>query len=206
MSRDGTLISWAIELQGIAQAGLAYTPNEYDRERFERVRTIAAEMVSHLSDEPIEKVSSLFCLGEGYPTPKLDTRGAIFEGGKVLLVQERDGRWALPGGWVDVNCTLRENVIKEVREEAGLTVRAVRLIALLDRDKHNPPRYVYPIVKTFIECETLGGAFVPNIETIATGYFTMDELPPLATEKCTAKQIEMCFHAHADPEWSVVFD
>lgn len=199
-------LDWAIELQAIAQAGLAYSPNAFDKERFQRVRQIAAEMLSRQSGWPLSKVESVFCGEQGYPTPKLDTRAAIFEEGKILLVRERDGKWSLPGGWVDVTQSIGENAVKEVREEAGLEARALRLIAVQDRDRHNPPRYIYPICKIFVLCQKLGGAFAPNLETSASGYFALDDLPPLAAEKCTRAQVEMCFAANADPHWQVLFD
>ena len=95
-------LSWAIEIQSLAQAGLAYTDNVYDIERYERLREIAAEMISEKSDIPPEKVKDLFCNETGYQTPKLDTRAAIFRDGKILLVHENNGTWSLPGGWCDV--------------------------------------------------------------------------------------------------------
>ena len=199
-------LNWAIELQAIAQAGLAYSPNAFDKERFRRVRQIAAEMVSVKSGWPLSEVETVFCGEQGYPTPKLDTRAAIFEAGKILLVRERDGRWSLPGGWVDVTQSIGENAVKEVREEAGLEARALRLIAVQDRDRHNPPRYIYPICKIFVLCEGLGGAFTQNLETTESGYFALSEMPPLATEKCTRAQVEMCFAAAADPHWQAPFD
>ena len=145
--------------------GLAYVKDNYDKERFERIREISAEMISYKTEIPLEKVKDLFCGDTGYQTPKLDTRAAIFEDGKILLVRENDGRWSLPGGWVDVNVSVRENTIKEVREEAGLDVVPERIIAVQDRAKHNLPVYAYGVCKIFVLCTAVGGHFVPNIET-----------------------------------------
>ena len=123
-------IDWAMELQFLAQVGLTYTKDPFDKERFERIREIAAEIIAYKSDISLEKVKTLFCNETGFQTPKLDTRAAIFEDDKILLVKEKNGTWSLPGGWVDVNQSIRSNTEKEVWEEAGIMVKAVRLIAL----------------------------------------------------------------------------
>ena len=115
-------LEWAIELQSLAQAGLTYGKDIFDRERYERIREISAEIMAYKTDIPVQKVKDLFCNETGYQTPKLDTRAAIFQNGKILLVKENSGKWSLPGGWVDVNVSVKENTIKEVKEEAGLIV------------------------------------------------------------------------------------
>ena len=140
-------LNWAIELQSLAQAGLTYGKDVYDRERYERIREISAEMISHKSEIPVEIVKNLFCNETGYQTPKLDTRAAIFNNGKILLVRENNGKWSLPGGWVDVNVSVKENTIKEVKEEAGVDVNADQIIAVQDRNKHNTPQYAYGVCK-----------------------------------------------------------
>ena len=199
-------LDWAVELQSLAQAGLAYGKDPFDLERYARIREIAAEMLAHMADIPLEKVKDLFCCETGYQTPKLDTRAAIFQDGKILLVQENDGRWSLPGGWVDAGLSVKENTIKEVREEAGLTVTADRIIAVQDREKHNLPVYAHKICKVFVLCTLLGGAFVENSETTESGYFSLEDLPPLAEEKNTQEQIALCFEAHCAKQWETQFD
>ena len=119
MEHNEQWLQWAVELQALAQAGLFYGKDVYDRERYQRIREIAAEMLASRSDLPLEKVRDLFCCETGYQTPKLDSRAAIFQGEKILLVRENNGTWSLPGGWVDVDLSVKENTIKEVREEAG---------------------------------------------------------------------------------------
>lgn len=200
-------LKWAIEIQSLAQAGLAYTQNVYDIERYERLREIAAEMIAEKSDISLEKAKGLFCNETGYQTPKLDTRAAIFQDDKILLTHEKNGTWALPGGWVDVLESAKSNTIKEVKEETGLDVEAVKLIALQDRNKHNKPVYAYGVWKVFVLCKRIGGEFVENIETTEIQYFGLNELPDnLAEEKCTKEQIEMCFKAKEDENWQVQFD
>lgn len=200
-------LKWAIEIQSLAQAGLAYTQNVYDIERYERLREIAAEMIAEKSDISLEKVKDLFCNETGYQTPKLDTRAAIFQDDKILLTHEKNGTWSLPGGWVDVLESAKSNTIKEVKEETGLDVEAVKLIALQDRNKHNKPVYAYGVWKVFVLCKRIGGEFIENIETTEIKYFGLNELPDnLAEEKCTKEQIEMCFKTKEDANWQVQFD
>ena len=199
-------LEWAIRLQSLAQNGLAYSKDVFDIQRFEEIRQIAAEMLVTPSGLPLEKVEELFCNESGYQTPKIDTRAAIFKDGKILLVQESDGRWALPGGWCDVDQSVMDNTIKEVKEEAGLDVRAEKVIALLDKAKNNPGRSAHRVTKVFILCKSLGGSFVPNVETVASDYFALDELPVLSEGKTTAQQIALCFEAAADEHWQTRFD
>ncbi|HCT16413.1 MAG TPA: ADP-ribose pyrophosphatase [Ruminococcaceae bacterium] len=206
MSDEMKWLEWAIELQSLAQAGLTYSKDAYDIERFERIREISAEIVAHKSDISTEKVKTLFCNEKGYQTPKLDTRAAIFKDGKILLVKENNGKWSLPGGWVDVNVSVGENAVKEVKEESGLDVTAQRIIAVQDRAKHNLPAYAYGICKIFVLCKLIGGRFEKNIETTGFSYFSLDELPELAEEKNNADQIKMCFDAYFDEKMPVQFD
>ena len=199
-------LSWAMELQSIAQCGLAYVKDVYDKERYERLRDIAAEMLSERSGIPLERVKDLFCSESGYQTPKLETRAAIFREGRILLVHERRGGWSLPGGWVDVLESVGSNAVKEAREEAGVEVEAERIIALHDQQKRNNPPHAYGICKVFVLCRLLGGAFQENSETDDSGYFSLEDLPPLEHGKNTPEQIALCFRARADPHWQTRFD
>ena len=199
-------LQWAVELQSLAQAGLYYGKDVYDRERYERIREIAAEMIAEKTEIGLEKVKDLFCNETGYQTPKLDTRAAIFQDGKILLVKENNGKWSMPGGWVDVNVSVKENTIKEVKEEAGLDVTAELVIALQDQEKHNRPICAHKVCKVFVLCSVRGGKFEKNIETVDSGYFGLDELPELAGEKNSYEQIKMCFDAYEAEHWVTRFD
>ena len=191
----------------LPKGALAYCKDKYDIERFERIREISAEMAASIAELPVEKVKDLFCADSGYQTAKTDTRAAVYRDGKLLLVQEADGSWTLPGGWLDYDRTVRENTIKEVWEEAGMEVRPLRLIALHEHNHRNDTRYPFNICTSFVLCEYLSGEFQPNLETVACGFFGPDELPsPLALGKATREQIEMCFRAAADEHWQTEFD
>ncbi len=205
MNELDDLTGLAMELQALAQNGLTYTKDRFDRERFERIREISAEMMAMKTGYPIETVKSLFCAGMGYQTPKLDTRAAVFEEGRILLVQEK-GKWALPGGWMDFDQTVASNAKKEVKEEAGLDVEPVKIIAIQDRNRHNVPKLACSICKVFVLCEPKGGAFSENPETTDSGYFPLDGLPELDEDKTTYEQVEMCFAALKDANWQTAFD
>ena len=200
-------LRWAMELQFIAQAGVTYSKDPFDSERFERIREISAELMSLKTGFSPERVKTVFCNETGFQTPKIDTRAAVFRDGKLLLVKEKNGTWALPGGWVDVTDSVKASAVKEVKEEAGLDVAAVRLIAVHDRLYHNLPVYSYGVCKFFFLCEVIGGRFEPNIETVGSDYFSFGELPLLAEEKNTREQVKMCFDAYAAGEaWQPVVD
>ena len=207
MENRNKWVEWAVEIQSLAQAGLAYGRDQYDMERYERLREIAAEMIAYKTDLSPEKVKDLFCGETGYQTPKVDTRAAIFREGKILLVHENNGTWSLPGGWCDVNRSVAENTIKEVFEEAGLIVTADRVIAVQDRNRHNTPLYAYGIVNIFMLCSVVGGAFIPNIETTESRYFGKEELPRnLANEQVNREQILLCCEANEADSWITRFD
>ena len=206
MKPEEMWINWAVELQALAQAGLFYGKDIFDKERYTRIREISAEMLAHMSRIPVETVTGLFCNEVGYQTPKIDTRAAVFQDGKILLVKEKDGRWSLPGGWCDVNVSVGENACKEVKEEAGLDVVPEKVIAVQDRAKHNLPLYAYGVCKIFVQCRLLGGEFADNSETTEARYFALNELPELAGEKNTAEQVKMCFDAYRDETWKTLLD
>ena len=207
MMPENAWTSWIKELQNLSQCALAYCKDKYDIERFERIREISAEMAAKISDQPLEEIKAAFCAGTGYQTPKLDTRSAVFRDGKILLVQEANGSWALPGGWVDYDQTIRKNAAKEVLEEAGMIVEPVRVIALHDHNRRNGTFFPSNICSAFVLCRYVSGDFQPNLETVACGFFGPEELPEhLANGKSNLEQIRMCFEASEDENWQLVFD
>ena len=200
-------LEFAIRIQSIAQAGLQYSSNPYELERYAELRQIAAEMMAARTDLPVDIIRDVFCNERGYQTPKIDTRAAVFVDGKILLVHENSGKWALPGGWCDVDQSVASNTEKEVREETGCTVHAKKIIAVQDWRKHNVKNYAFGVIKIFVLCEYEGGEFEDNIETSEALFFNRDELPDhLAVEKTTREQILMCFDAYENPDAPTAFD
>lgn len=198
-------LEWAKELQFIAQAGLTYSKDIFDIDRFRRIREISAEIMHEGTDIEIDRLTDLFCNETGYQTPKLSTRAALIENDRILLVRERDGKWALPGGWVDVNTSIGDSAVKEVFEEAGLKAEVVKLVALYDYTRHNRAKFPYGVCDAYFLCRSLGGEFAPNIETTETGWFGLNELPPLSEGKNTFEQIRTCFAARSD-DWKPIID
>ena len=198
---------WATNLQSIAQAGLHYGKDVFDRERYEQVRKIAGEMMQAKTGLSKEQIKTLFLGDEGYQTPKIETRAAIFKDAKILLVRERMAQeWSLPGGWNDYDQTTAQNCVKEAREESGRIVKPVKLIAVQDRNHHNKPILATNVTKIFYLCKEISREFVPNDETDACDYFALDNLPKLSLDRNKKEQIEMCFKASKDPNWQTLFE
>ena len=199
---------WAQELQFLAQCSLAYSKDKFDRERSERIRDIACAMLSYKYDLPIEKIKMDFASEIGYQTPKVETRAAIIKDDKILLVKEQlDGKWALPGGYQDVNVSIRENVIKEASEEAGAVVQPLKVVAVLDYNRHHHVNFPLGMVKIFVLCEYINHSFNENTETLGAEFYSLDDLPELSLTRITKKQLEMCFECYKDPQnWDTIFD
>ena len=198
----------ARELRAIAQTGLTFTTDRFDRQRYERVRELAASMLAEGSGEQFEVIIEILREGWGYATPKVDVRGAAFVDGRVLLVREiSDGNWTLPGGWADVNQSAAACVVREIAEESGFVARARKLAAVRDYQRSgHPPRNVDSIYKMFFICEITGGAACASNETSEVAFFARDALPPLSLGRTTAAQIERMFHHAEHPELATDFD
>lgn len=203
------LVEISHELMAIANDALLYCKDPFDTERFKQVRSIAAKLLE-MSCEGItkEQAQEIFEENDGYQTPKIDTRAAVFnEREQVLLVKDYDGKWALPGGWCEYNTTIRENTIKEAREEAGLDVEPVKFVAAMSNRKHNNPKSYFYITRFFMLCEVKGGQFEANEETSEARYFDVDDLPSdLNDHKSSEAQIRLCLDAWRDRSLPPVID
>ena len=202
--------SWlelARELRAIAQTGLAFNTDPFDRERYERVRELAATLLAEGTGIAREPLLEAFAFERGYATPKIDVRAAAFREGRVLLVRERsDGAWTLPGGWADVNQSPAESALRELREESGFEGRARKLAAVYDYRRRNRPHHLDSIYKLFFICDIVGGTAQVSSETSAVEFFERGALPALSVGRATADQIERMFeHAH-QPELPTEFD
>jgi len=198
----------ARELRAIAQTGLAFSADRFDRQRYERVRELAATMLAQGSGEQFDVIIEILREGWGYTTPKVDVRGAAFVDGRVLLVREiSDGKWTLPGGWADVNQSAAECVVREIAEESGFTAKTLKLAAVRDYQRSgHPPRNVDSIYKLFFICEITGGAARASDETSEVAFFPRDALPPLSLGRTTAAQIDSMFQHAEYPELPTEFD
>jgi ADP-ribose pyrophosphatase YjhB (NUDIX family) len=200
-------LDWAQRLQALAQSGLTYTKNPYEIERYEQIREVASEMMAAHSDMEVDAIRDIFDNESGYATPKVDVRGVVFRGDKILLVKElRDGRWTLPGGWADVNDSPAEATVREVYEESGYRTRATKLLACYDRSKHKHTPHVFAIYKLFFLCELIGGEPADSHETSGAAFFQECEIPELSLPRVTPEQIARFFEHHRHPEWPTDFD
>jgi ADP-ribose pyrophosphatase YjhB (NUDIX family) len=200
-------LQWARRLEAIAQTGLFYVKDQYDRDRYEEIRAIAAEIVAKHTGARSDSVIPLLSADDGYATPKVDVRAAVFQNGKLLYVREReDGLWTLPGGWADVGQSAAESVVREVREESGFEVKAVKLLAFYERDKHAHPPILHHSFKMFFRCELLGGSPQTTYETTAVAFFGEDEIPDLSLPRVLPDQIRHLFDHDRHPDWPTTFD
>ena len=203
-------LNWAQRLQALAQTGLAFAKDPFDIERYQQIQTIAAEMLAAGSGQTVEAIMELLDKQAGYATPKVDVRGVVFRDDRVLLVREKldNGRWTLPGGWADVGESPAQAVEREIQEEAGYQARAVKLLALYDRNKHDHPPYIFHAYKVFFLCELVSEEHqrVPNVDTEECGGFAEDALPELSVGRVTAAQIHRFFEHRRHPDWPTDFD
>jgi ADP-ribose pyrophosphatase YjhB (NUDIX family) len=187
-------LKWISEVQALAQAGLTYTDGPFDKERYLRLRDLSAEMAAQCSQQSPDEIKHYFAVQEGYATPKIDVRAFLLKDNKVLLAKERrDGLWTLPGGWADTNESPSETAVRETKEETGYNVRAIRLLALWDKQKHDHPPEWPHAYKCFFHCEMLSGTAAENLEIAEIDFFELNQLPPLSTPRVTASQIRRLY-------------
>ena len=195
-------------LRAIAQTGQTYTQDPYDRERYEELEAMALTLLARLLDSPPEVVKSVYLPETGYPTPKVDVRGAVFQGDRILLVRESaDGRWTLPGGWGDDHESPKQSIEREVLEESGFEVRAARLVAVKDRHLHPyTPKRLERIYKLFFLCDLTGGAARTSLETDGVDFFPTDDLPPLSLGRTLPDDVALMADYRQTPDRPCYFD
>ena len=200
-------LTWARKLQAIGQNGLSYSKDPFDIERFEELRELALEILQNYTDSDLPRIRDLFAGEHGHATPKVDVRGVVFNEDAILLVRERaDGKWTLPGGWVDVNESPSESVAREVFEESGYQTKALKLLACYDRNRHPHPPHPYHIYKLFFHCEILGGSPSTSYETDGVDFFKQDAIPELSKGRVTSAQIDRFFEFLRSPDLPTDFD
>lgn len=202
-------LTWAQQLQAIAQNGLTHSENPYDLERYEQLQEIAADIIANHTQVDQQVLLDLFRNEQGYATPKVDVRGAVFRDGKLLLVKERsDGGWTLPGGWADIGDSPADAVAREIVEESGYETRVTKLVAVYDRNhpRHAHPPLAHHVYKLFFQCELVGGAPTTSMETDAVDFFASDQIPLLSLTRVVPSQIERLFVHHANPHLPTEFD
>ncbi len=198
---------WARELQSLAQTGLAFNNTEYDRQRYTRLLEIAAEITAEHTRIPAAEIAEVFRLQPGYATPKIDIRGALVRDGKILLVRERvDGRWCMPGGWVDVGESPSEAVTREVREESGFLTVARKIVGVFEANRSGRPIEFFHAFKVVFLCDITGGEATPSDETTEVAFFDPAALPELSENRTGVRHIEEVMRQVKDPSRLPVFD
>jgi ADP-ribose pyrophosphatase YjhB (NUDIX family) len=207
---DGTKYAWldmAKRMQALAQSGLEYSDNKYDRDRYQQLRQLSLEIMHDFTELKMDRLVGVFASEQGYQTPKVDVRGVVFRGDQILMVRETiDGNWSLPGGWADIGLPPSEVAVKEVWEESGLVVVPERLLAVLDKKRHNHPPDIFHIYKIFILCRETGGELKGGMETSETGFFGPDKFPPLSVPRITIEQIRLMYEYKNEPRKPAAFD
>ncbi len=199
-------IEWAREIFAMSQAGLAYSRNEFDIERYKRLQEITAEMIESQSGVSKEAALYSFSMQAGYATPKIDVRGAVVHDGKILLIQERmDGKWAMPGGWAELGNAPASVAEREVWEESGYRVKAEKVIAVIDANRIEPLEF-YHAFKIIFLCKLLGGDPQVSHETMAVDFFDLNNLPPLSIYRTNEDMLREVFAHVDDPNRQTAFD
>ncbi|MEM8894298.1 MAG: NUDIX hydrolase [Bacteroidota bacterium] len=196
------------QVRSLSEIGLHYQKDPFDQERYRELRDISLEMLSLVMDQPLEQIKSSLPESKGYITPNIDVRAVVLnEQSEILMVKEAiDGRWSLPGGWADIGYSPKEVAVKEVREEAGFSVKASRLLAVMDKKHHQHPVDVYYVYKIFILCEENGERFENHHETTEVKFFSIDSLPELSLPRNNPDQIKMVFDRALDSTIAVYVD
>lgn len=197
---------WAQEIFSLSQAGLAYSKNDFDIERYKRLQEITADMVASQSMLEKESILESFSMQAGYITPKVDVRGAVIKDGKILLIQERaDDRWAMPGGWADLGDSPARVAEREVWEESGYRVKAEKVVAVIDANRINPLEF-YHAYKLIFLCRLIDGEPHTSHETLAVGFFDPAQLPPLSLFRTNEDMIKEVFAHVQNPNRLAAFD
>lgn len=191
----------AKRLKALADIGLLYCKNAYDKERYEEVQHMALELLQEISGHEKEQLNATFPIATDYPTAKVDIRGMILSPDqKILLVREQaDGKWSLPGGWADVGFSAKEVIIKECAEETGLEVVPQRLLAVFDKRLHPHPPQPFYVYKLVFLCEAVSTTIIKGFDVLDVQYFAIDALPELSEDRILKSQVEQVFQIAMQP-------
>jgi ADP-ribose pyrophosphatase YjhB (NUDIX family) len=200
-------LAWVQRLQTITQAGLTYARDPYDRQRYEQLQELAAEIAASITPATTAPWLEIIRAEKGYATPKVDVRAVVAREGKLLFMREsQDGLWSLPGGWADIGESPSQIAEREVLEETGFEVKAAKLLALFDKARHEHPPAFWHCYKLFLRCELHSGAPTRGLETLDVAFFGLSELPPLSTPRVTEGQVRRMFEHIAQPDLPADFD
>lgn len=197
----------AKKINSIAQTGLAFTKDKFDRERYSELLKLSIDILNNITEIDSKKLEFIFNRDIGYQTPKLGVRAVVFKADKILMVKEKmDNKWCLPGGYADIGMTPSEIIVNEVKEESGFDVKPIRILGLIDYNKHQDRPFPFDLYNLFMECEIIGGEATAGLETSDVGFFDMDNLPELSIRRVTKEQVLKMFDLHMDKKIEPIFD
>ncbi|MDF1550973.1 MAG: NUDIX hydrolase [Bacteroidales bacterium] len=197
----------AKQINSIAQSGLAFTKDKFDKERYEQLLDLSINIINKITEIDNSKLQFVFNRDVGYQTPKVGVRAVVIKDSKILLVKEKmDGKWTLPGGYADTGMTPSEIVVNEVKEESGFDVEATRILGFIDYNKHQQRPFPFDIYQLFMQCEIIGGAAIPGLETSQVAFFDIDELPELSERRVTRGQLVQMYQMAVSEHIQPVFD
>jgi len=197
----------AKKINSIAQTGLAFTKDEFDRERYNELLDLSILILNNITEIDHRKLEFVFNRDIGYQTPKVGVRAVVFRDEKILLVKEKmDNKWSLPGGYADTGMSPGEIAVNEVKEESGFDVKPVRILGLIDYNRYQQQSFPFDVYQLFMECEIIGGEAKTGIETSDVGFFDFDNLPDLSTRRVTKDQVIKMFELHHDKTLEPIFD
>ena len=160
-------------IKALAETGLVYTQDGYDRERYEELQKISLELLAYMANEPMEVLQDFFMPQVDYPTPKVDVRGFVLnEKDEILMAKEsEDGKWTIPGGWADIGITPSETAVKEIEEETGIKSEVVRFLGVFDKRMHPHPPEPHYIYKLIFLCRITGGELKAGFDMMGADFF-----------------------------------
>jgi ADP-ribose pyrophosphatase YjhB (NUDIX family) len=200
-------LEMAKQINSIAQTGLAFTKDKYDKERYGQLMDLSLKILNNITEIDSQTLDFVFNRDIGYQTPKVGVRVVVIKDGKLLLVKEKmDGRWSLPGGYADLGMTPSQTAINEVKEESGFDVEPVKILGFIDYNKYQKRPFPFDIYQLFIECRITGGEAAPGIETSDVGFFSIENLPELSERRVTKKQMLQMYELAVNENVEPIFD
>ncbi|MCK0188705.1 NUDIX hydrolase [Arenibacter sp. F20364] len=194
-------------VKALADTGLVYSEDDFNRERYNELREISLELLSLISDVPLQSWQEFLMPVKEYPTPKVDVRGFVLnKKNQILMARESaDGNWAIPGGWADIGFTPTEMVVREIEEETGLTTAVERLLAIYDKKCHPHPPQPFYVYKLVFLCRIENGNIQHGFDMEGAAFFDVDSLPMISSDRILESQIEQLYKL-AKEDHPVYFD
>ncbi|MBK9731280.1 MAG: NUDIX hydrolase [Chitinophagaceae bacterium] len=205
---DNRLPDHINRIKAIADTGLLYSNNEFDKERYSELKEISLQLMSEVSGQDINSLKEYFPLVKDYPTAKVDIRGMVLSPDKkILLVKESlDGRWSLPGGWADVGYSPKENIIREFKEETGLDIVPEKLLAVFDKKMHPHPPQPFYIYKMVFYCTVISSKIEKGFDVLDVQYFDIADIPTLSEDRILKSQIELLYRKILGADFTTYVD